>query len=86
MGIKENLKLGDAVTGNAYAVQDQLSAQYQLASNLSDATEYYNKSAAARELFGTDFVDHFVSSRRWEVREYEKAITDWQLQRYFEII
>ena len=40
----------------------------------------------ARHLFGDEFVDHYVSSRDWEVREYEKFVTDWQLQRYFEII
>ncbi len=86
LGIKENLKLADPVTGNAYAVQDQLPQEQQLASNLTNSTTNFEKSAAARELFGGEFVEHFVSSRRWEVREYEKAVTDWQLQRYFEII
>jgi len=39
-----------------------------------------------RDLFGDEFVDHYVSSREWEVREYEKFVTGWQLNRYFEII
>lgn len=86
LGIKEKLKLGEPVTGNAYAVQDQLPEEFQLAGNLSDSVANFEKSDAARELFGTEFVEHFVSSRKWEVREYEKAITDWQMQRYFEII
>ena len=35
---------------------------------------------------GDVFVDHFVASREWEEREFRKHITDWELQRYFEII
>jgi glutamine synthetase len=44
------------------------------------------ESKAARELFGDDFVEHFAATREWEEREFRKAITDWELQRYFEII
>jgi glutamine synthetase len=46
----------------------------------------FRSSKEARELFGDEFVDHYAGSRDWEVREYEKHVTDWQLQRYFEII
>jgi hypothetical protein len=43
-------------------------------------------SKAARALFGEGFVDHYVRTRDWEVREYDKAVTDWELARYFEVI
>jgi glutamine synthetase len=86
LGIEENLKLGDPLVGNAYEVQDKLPPDQQLPSNLSEAADNLEDSKVAKELFGAPFVDHFVSSRRWEVREYQKAVTDWQLQRYFEII
>ena len=86
LGIRENLKLGEPVTGNAYAVQDKLPEELQLAANLNDSVTNFKNSTAAIDIFGPAFVEHFVASRRWEVREYEKAITDWQLQRYFEII
>ncbi|MFT7685802.1 MAG: glutamine synthetase, partial [Candidatus Azotimanducaceae bacterium] len=86
LGIKEGLSLGDAVTGNAYDIQDQLASELQLPGNLKDATRDLNQSAAAREIFGEEFVNHFVASREWEVREYERHVNDWQLKRYFEII
>ncbi|MES3039471.1 MAG: glutamine synthetase [Bdellovibrionota bacterium] len=86
LGIEENLKLGPPIKGNAYAVQEKIAEEYQLPSNLSASADNLDKSAKARELFGAEFVEHYVISRRWEVREHEKAITDWQLQRYFEII
>jgi glutamine synthetase len=37
-------------------------------------------------LFGDAFVEHFAASREWEDRECRRAITDWELARYFEII
>ena len=43
------------------------------------------KSSIARELFGDDFVDHFGGTREHELREFEEAITDWELVRYMEL-
>jgi len=43
-------------------------------------------SAAASEWMGSDFVDHFASTREWEEREFQKHVTDWERNRYFEII
>ena len=42
--------------------------------------------ALARSLFGDPFVDHYVHTRRWEVSQYQRAVTDWELRRYFEAI
>jgi len=85
-GIEEQLTLGDPITGNAYEIQEGLEEELQFPTNLRDATRFFDQSEAARDLFGDEFVDHYVSSRDWEVREYEKFVTSWQLQRYFEII
>ena len=32
------------------------------------------------------FVDHFAATREWEHRQWQDAVTDWELKRYFEII
>lgn len=86
LGIKEKLKLGDPVVGNAYAIQDDLPAELQLPGSLKESARDLFESKAARDVFGDAFVDHFVASRQWEVREYERHVNDWQLKRYFEII
>jgi glutamine synthetase len=44
------------------------------------------ESDIPKQLFGEAFVNHFVSSREWEWREFSKAVTDWETKRYFEII
>ncbi|PCJ59724.1 MAG: glutamine synthetase [Planctomycetota bacterium] len=85
-GIEKKLKLSKPIQGNAYEQEEKLPEKWHLPSNLLDATRGFSKSKEAKELFGKEFVEHFTSSREWEVREYEKTITDWQLQRYFEII
>ena len=86
LGIEQELEPTDPTVGNAYEQEDALPAEFQLASNLRDATREFRNSPEAAEMFGAAFVDHYASSRDWEVREYERHVNDWQLQRYFELI
>ena len=37
-----------------------------------------------REALGHEVVDHYVHAGRWEQRTYDRAVTDWELMRYFE--
>ncbi len=53
---------------------------------LQDAARLLSESKAAREILGERFVDHYVKTREWEVRQYERAVTDWELKRYFEAV
>ncbi|HVE85470.1 MAG TPA: glutamine synthetase, partial [Myxococcales bacterium] len=43
-------------------------------------------SKRAKEILGEGFVDHFVRTREWEVRQFERAVTTWELERYLELI
>ena len=58
----------------------------RLAQDPLHAADRLLASKAARDLFGDVFVEHYAMSRHWEEREYRRAITDWELARYFEII
>ena len=40
----------------------------------------------ARKCLGDAFVDHYAATREWEEREFRKVITEWELDRYMEII
>jgi glutamine synthetase len=83
-GIENQLELGKPVQGNAY--DQKLSAQGALPTTLWEAAQRIRASKAARDWFGEAFVEHFAATREWEERQFRKAITDWELQRYFEII
>jgi glutamine synthetase len=54
--------------------------------SLLETTRIFRGSATAREWFGDAFVEHFAATREWEYRQWQDAVTDWELKRYFEII
>jgi len=83
-GIENEIELPPAIVGNSYAQTH--GPKLQLPRTLWEAAQALKKSKAARELFGDAFVDHFAATREWEEREFRKHITDWELNRYFEII
>ncbi|QFI37895.1 glutamine synthetase [Moritella marina ATCC 15381] len=84
MGIEQQLEPYAQVTGNAYE-QDHPEA-LSLPRTLFDAARKLKRSEAAKELFGQEFVAHYAATREWEEREFRKQVTDWELERYFEII
>jgi len=82
-GIEQGLTLDTPATiGSGYGVD----GVERLPRTLQAATERLAGSKAARDLFGDGFVDHYVSTREWEWRQFNDAVTDWELSRYFEII
>jgi glutamine synthetase len=54
--------------------------------SLIETTRIFQASDIARDWFGDLFVDHFAATREWEWRQWQDAVTDWELKRYFEII
>jgi len=68
---------GDATTPDGVAM---------LPRSLSEATERLAKSEVAKQIIGEAFVDHYVRTREWEARQYARAVTSWELKRYFETV
>ena len=83
-GIEECLELPEAIEGNAY--EDVRAQAHALPGSLREASGALRASAMARECFGDAFVDHYSATRDWEDREFRRAVSDWDLSRYFEII
>ena len=83
-GIENKIDPGEPIKGNSY--EKKHPAKSQLPRTLMEAAGRLNASKPARELFGEAFVDHYAATREWEEREFRKAITDWELDRYMEII
>ena len=83
-GIENGWEPEPPITGNAY---DQKHPVFlALPRTLWESAQAFKTSDAARSLFGDAFVDHFSATREWEEREFRKHITDWEMERYFEII
>ncbi|WP_432472059.1 glutamine synthetase family protein [Amphritea sp. HPY] len=83
-GIEHKLEPDPMVIGNAY--EQEHPSHQALPQNIMDAAAALRDSVVARQLFGDEFVAHYAASREWEGREFRKHITDWELERYFEII
>jgi glutamine synthetase len=83
-GIENRIEPEPAVIGNAY--EKKFPRRLALPRTLWEAAQNLKASKMARDWFGDGFVDHYAASREWEEREFRKHITDWEMERYFEII
>lgn len=83
-GIANKLELPEAWQQNAYTAPEGTFAA--LPRSLEEATARLRQSKIAPQILGAEFVEHFILTRDWEVRQYQQAVTDWELKRYFEII
>jgi glutamine synthetase len=81
-GIANHTEPPDHFSGDIYAAQDLPRVPYTLA----ESTERFAHSDFAKRAFGDDVVDHYVHFFRSEQRAYDMAVTDWEIQRYFERI
>jgi glutamine synthetase len=75
-----------AIEPPAVTVGDAGSGGPWLPRDLASATRMLQGSEIARAIVGQPFLDHYVATREWEVRQYEKSVSDWELKRYFESI
>ena len=81
-GIEHQLELAAPTQGNEYDNQ----GNQPLPRNLFEATQAMKSSEIPAQLFGSDFVDHFIRTRAWEWQQFLENISDWEMRRYFEII
>jgi len=79
-GIEDRLELAPATTGDVY--EDSKAAD--IPQTLRDATETLRNSEFLKEAFGEDVVTHYTRAAEWEQEEFDRAITDWEIQRGFE--
>jgi glutamine synthetase len=84
LGIENKWEPEEMVRGNAY--DQKHGAHLALPQTLAEAATALRESEAARTLFGYPFVEHYASTREWESNEFRKHVTDWEMERYFEII
>lgn len=81
-GIKHSLSLETVTEGNAYTA----SSGIRLSRTLAEACDKLSQSKAANEIFGEEFVKHFLLTREWECQAFNTAVTNYEIERYFEIV
>jgi glutamine synthetase len=81
-GLEQNVAPAEIYAGDGYAN----STAPLLPRSLAEGIELFERSDLARNSFGDRFVDHFVHTRRWELKKCREAVTDWERERYLETV
>jgi len=76
----------DGIENRLVPPEDHEKEAPQFPKTLDSALDYFEASALAREFFGEEFVKLFITLGRHEVELYNSAITDWEWNRYFEMV
>lgn len=83
-GIESKMTLPDAFDGDAYAVAESASSVQTIPGNLRDATDLLKSSTMLRSAMGDEVVDHYVRAALWEQQEFDRVVTQYEVQRGFE--
>ncbi len=78
-GIEDALKLAPPTIGDAYQGNTGMIPQ-----NLRDAMGTLKGSTMLREAFGDEVIDHYTRAAEWELEEFDRVVTDWEIARGFE--
>jgi glutamine synthetase len=78
-GIEGEMELEPAFRGDAYGGEGR-----EIPKTLRDAIADLEASTMLRAAMGDEVVDHYVHAGRWEQRESDRVVTDWDLHRGFE--
>ncbi|OCH93407.1 glutamine synthetase/guanido kinase [Obba rivulosa] len=85
-GIKKKLQLSGPPISQLTPEDKQTGKVQMLPRSLEAATErMLHPGSIAREVFGDEFVDHFGGTRQHEVRLWNEAVTNWEVERYLEL-
>jgi len=79
-GIERELEPPPCFQGDLYAARELA----RVPGSLAEALAGFERSAFARQAFGAQVVEHYAHFFRSEVEAWERAVTDWERQRYFE--
>jgi glutamine synthetase len=81
-GIERKTEPPECFVGDIYAAKNLPRVPY----TLTEAVQLFSTSVFAKKAFGEDVVEHYTHFYRTEAAAYDKAVTDWERQRYFERI
>ncbi|NOX57070.1 MAG: glutamine synthetase [Planctomycetes bacterium] len=81
-GIRSTSEPPELFAGDVYSESDAPC----LPTSLAEATDLFEQSEFARDVFGEEVIEHYGHFFRTEQRAYDACVTDWERQRYFERI
>ncbi|TLD18601.1 hypothetical protein PspLS_10116 [Pyricularia sp. CBS 133598] len=86
-GVQKKLEISCPPLGKGEQVGGESDTGIRLAKSLREANDrFMRKESVAREVFGDAFVDHYGGTRDHEIRQWDEAVTDWEMKRYIETV
>jgi len=79
-GIEEKLELDPPASGDVYEAK----RAREIPATLRDARETLRKSKMLREAFSDAVIEHYARAAEWEIEEFDRAVTDYEIARGFE--
>ncbi len=77
-GIEHEIEPPEPVQGNAYEADVE-----RIPSTIAEAIDAFDTSDVAKTIFGDDVHHHLLNTARQEWAAANRAVTDWERQRYF---
>lgn len=84
-GIANQTDPGPSNHGNLYEVAEEELLRRNIAflpTTLAEALDAFEEDTVVREALGTAFSEHYVKAKREEWRQYNQAVSPWELERY----
>jgi glutamine synthetase len=81
-GIEQQMEPPALFDGDIYSAADLPGVP----ASLREATDLFEASDFAAQVFGPEVVAHYTHFFRTEQRQFDEAVTDWERRRYFERI
>lgn len=79
-GIEQKLELPAVFAGDAYSDDDR----NHIPRTLRDARDALLNSKMLREAMGDAVIDHYARAAEWEIEEFNRVVTDYEIARGFE--
>jgi glutamine synthetase len=79
-GIEDQLELDAPYTGDAYSDDHK----NHVPRTLRDARDAFLASDFMTEAFGAETVAHYARAAEWEIQEFDRIVTDYEIARGFE--
>jgi glutamine synthetase len=79
-GIANKIEPPEAFEGDMYHAMDLPHMPH----SLNESIDELDRSDWARDVLGTDVVEHYLHFFRTEQRKFDSVVTDWERKRYFE--
>jgi glutamine synthetase len=84
-GITQNLVPVNPVSENLYKLTESKINDLGIVSlpiSLKESISNFESSLFVKSVFNSKFIEQFVKLKKFEIREFEVAVTDWEIKKY----